>query len=452
MAHPAPAGVAEPPPLVRGRRDIPSIWRVDGQGVLHLGFHWAQSAAWSAQERIVFLLAGTQSGKTSFLPWWLRREIYGDDRTPGRGPGDYLAVTTSFDLFKLKFLPEMRLVFETILGEGRYWKGDRVIELRDPETQEFWARRSDDPMWGRIILRSAQSEGGLESATANAAVLDEVGQNEFGLDAWEAILARLSLARGRILGATTVYNAGWLKTEVFDRWRAHDPDYRVVQFPSYVNPAFPREEYEAARRRMAPHRFVMRYRGEFGRTPGQIYHLYDEDEVLIDDMVLPRAWPRYVGVDFGGVNVAVLWGALDEESGVLYLYREAMLGDDTTSAYVRAVREASRGERLVHAWGGGPGEDQDRRDWRKAGLRVRKPGIIEVEAGLDRGLELMKTHRLRVFRSLKRWRDEIQRYARVVGDDGEPTDKIANANEFHMMDAFRYLAVGLDTGGGQHFG
>src|SRR5205823_5064075 len=103
--------------------------------------------------------------KTSFGPWWLHREI---ERC---GPGDYLAVTSTFDLFKLKMLPTLCEVFEQILGIGRYWSGDRVIELCDPATGKFLARRSQDTMYTRIILRSAEAKSGLESTTSKAAWL-----------------------------------------------------------------------------------------------------------------------------------------------------------------------------------------------------------------------------------------------------------------------------------------
>ena len=100
-------------------------------------FHLAQSLAYDSTRRIVALTAGTQVGKTSFSPWWLKKEI------ETCGGGDYLAVTSSFDLFKLKFLEQMLLVFEQILGWGRYWAGDKVLELKDPLTGSLCRGQSD---------------------------------------------------------------------------------------------------------------------------------------------------------------------------------------------------------------------------------------------------------------------------------------------------------------------
>lgn len=175
----------------------PSLVEVSGD-TLRLNLHPGQTRAWDSERRMVAVIAGSQGGKTSWGPWWLKREI---DR---RGPGDYIAATSSFDLFKLKMLPEIRNVFEHLLDIGRYWSGDKILEVRDPDTGKFWARRADDPMWSRIILRSASAGGGLEAATAKGAWLDEAGQDEFPLQAWEAVIRRLAIHVGRVLITTTL--------------------------------------------------------------------------------------------------------------------------------------------------------------------------------------------------------------------------------------------------------
>lgn len=76
-----------------------------GDGIV-LNLHPGQERAMNSEKRFVFMLSGTQGGKTSLGPWWLAREI------ETRGQGDYLAVTANYDLFKLKMLPEMLKVFE----------------------------------------------------------------------------------------------------------------------------------------------------------------------------------------------------------------------------------------------------------------------------------------------------------------------------------------------------
>lgn len=418
-----------------------NLWRVDG-GKLSLSLHPGQSKAWSSDRRFTFVLAGTQSGKTSFVPWWLWREVR------RCGPGDYLAVTASYDLFKLKMLPELRQVFERILKLGKYWAGDRIIELADPETGRFWAKRSDDPMWGRIILRSAEAGGGLESTTAKAAILDECGQDSFTVETWEAVLRRLSLSRGRVLGATTPYNLGWLKTEAYDRWLAGDPDFGIIQFPSYFNPLFSREEYARAKRTMPLWRFLMFYDGQFSKPAGLIYDCYDEDVHLCDPFDIPPAWPRYVGLDFGANNTALLWVAENPETSCFFAYRESLEGGQSTEEHCQDALQHAQGENVVQWLGGAASEQQQRWDWQNEGVPVDQPYISDVEAGITRCYGLLKSRRIKFFRTLTGIRDELGTYKRELDKSGQPTEKIANKRKFHRLDAWRYVSSALVDGGG----
>src|SRR6185436_14337450 len=257
-----------------------SLWTInEADGTLSYHLHRGQSRAHHSQRRFVVVLAGTQGGKTSYGPIWLDREIYGDNRRQGCGAGGYIAATASYDLFKLKMLPSLREHFEHHLGIGRYWSGDRIIELA-PEPGQFWARRADDSMWARIILRSAESPGGLESATAKAAWLDEADQDSFTLEVWEAILRRLSLARGRVLITTTIYAWAWIKAQLYDRWKAGDTDIEVVQFDSILNPSFPRAEFDDRRDKMQVWKFNRTYRGLADKPAGLISDSFKDYSVL----------------------------------------------------------------------------------------------------------------------------------------------------------------------------
>jgi len=396
--------------------------------------HAGQLRAWDSQARFLFVLAGTQSGKTSWGPWWLYREI---NRL---GAGDYLAVTATYDLFNLKMLPELLAVFTNTLKIGRYWPGLGVIELKDPKTGKFLAKRSSDSMWGRIILRSASAEGGLESATARAAWLDECGQDGFGVAAWEAVQRRLSLAQGRVLGTTTPYNLGWVKTEVYDKWAANDPDYDIVQFASVLNPKFPMAEFQRAERMLPRWKFLMFYKGQFAKPPGMIYSMWDESVHVIDPFPIPAGWPRYVGLDPGGVHQASIWLA-ETPDGQYIAYRETLEGDMISDEHVQRMLDLAAGENVVMWTGGAPSEGQFRRDWTAKGLHVMQPSIGDVEGGLDRVAALLKSNRLLVFRTCTGLRDEFGKYSRVLDGAGEPTPAIKDKNTFHRLDALRYVAV-----------
>jgi len=389
-------------------------------------------------------VAGTQGGKTSFGPWWLWREI------EWRGSGDYIAVTATFDLFKLKMLPEIRTVFEHVLKIGRYWAGDGVIEIRNPQTGKFEAKRASDPMWARIILRSAAAGGGLESATAKGAWLDECGQDTFTIDTWDAVQRRLSIAQGRVFAGTTPYNLGWLKTEIVDQ-AARDPNIDVITFASIENPLFPKSEFEARRDKMPAWKFNMFYRGLFERPAGLIYGDFidkprEHGGHKVTPFDLPTDWPRYVGVDPGAIHTAMIWLAHDTENDLFYLYRESLQGEKSTPQHAvgAALKAHLHGERVIMWYVGQKSELQTRLDWQQAGImNVSEPSIHEVEGGIDRVIRLLKQKRLYIFDDCRGVLDEIGRYGRVLDAAGEPTEKIKDKDTYHRLDALRYAAVGV---------
>ena len=386
---------------------------------LTLSLHPGQTKAHDSKKRFVFIIAGTQSGKTSYLPIWLDREI------TEKGEGDYLAVTATYDLLKMKFLPELRNYFETLFG----W-------VFSASERTLW-REYKPRLFTRIICRSADAEGGLESASAKGALFDECGQDGVKVSAWEALQRRLSLSQGRVLGGTTPYNLGWLKTQVFDKWRNGDPDLQVVQFKSIMNPAFPREEYERARRTLPAWKFAMFYNGEFSRPAGMIYEDFSQQHI-IPPFEIPSVWPKLLGVDFGAVNTAKLWLAKEPDTDILYCYREALDGNKTTKQHVEDVRKYS--EYNLLAYGGAKSETQQRMDWNAAGLFVHEPAIADVEAGIDRVIALLKEYRIFFFSSVTGIIDEIGTYSRELDENGQPTEKIKDKSTFHLLDALRYVA------------
>lgn len=392
-------------------------------------FHAGQDYAWNSDARFTFVFAGSQGGKTMFGPLWLWREIQ------RCGRGDYLAATSTYDLFKLKMLPAMRALFARHLGVAKYWAGAKVLELCDPKTLRFWASDQNEPMWGRIILRSAQSEGGLESATANAAWLDECGMDEFGLESWEAVQRRLSIRMGRVLGTTTLYNRGWLKSEVHARWAAGDPTYNVVQFASNINPAFPQEEFDRVTATMPKWKVNMFYKGEFDVPEGLIYSCFDSDTDTCDDFAIPADWPLWGGIDFGGVHMAAVLFAERPTDKHLFLIREYLTGGLTTAAHASGLM--TWGARRW--WGGAASEDQWRREFGACGMPIVKPVIPEVEIGIDTVYEQMSEKHITVFKSCTRWLDEAGTYSRAIDAAGQVTEKIADKGTFHLMDATRYV-------------
>jgi hypothetical protein len=286
---------------------------------------------------------------------------------------------------------------------------------------------------------------------ADGILVSNCGQDDFRIGAWEAIQRRLSLSQGRVLGGTTPYNLGWLKQEIYDRWLAHDPDIRVIQFSSLMNPLFPRAEYYRQKAKMVAWKFAMFYDGLFTHPAGLIYEDFinsyrEEGGHKVHPFEIPPEWPRYVGLDFGPVHTATIWLAKNPELNIYFLYRETLEGGMTTTKHVEKAKERADKENVIKWTGGSGSEDQYRMDWTDAGIAVQEPDVKDVEPGIDRVIELIKTKRLFVFDNCKGILDELGIYSRVVDDYGNPTDEIKDKKSFHLLDGLRYDVIGLSGG------
>ena len=356
----------------------------DGTREMRLHFHRGQRKAIHSHKRFVLILAGTQSGKTSFGPYWLYNEMQ------SRGPGDYLVATPTFPLLELKLLPEFKRLFEEHLQLGSYiGSPTRRFTLSSRGEEVVFGAVQTDPT--HIYFGHAQDPDSLESMTAKAAWLDEAGQKKFKRGSWEAIRRRLSIHQGRVLFTTTPYGLGWLKSEVHDRAKDGHPDYEVIQFESTMNPAFPLAEFEERRDTLPAWKFNMMYRGLFERPAGMIYDVFDRTVHLTPDK--PEG-PRYDGLDFGGVNTAAVT-AINAPNSLRYVVtRLYQAGNRTAKEHANAL--LSHGK-PVRAWGGSGSEGQWRSEFAAAGYPILEPpvtGAASVEVGIDRVYALLKNHPL----------------------------------------------------------
>ena len=313
-------------------------------------------------------------------------------------------------------------------------------------------------------MRSAQTGGGLESATAKAAVLDEAGQDEFSLDAWRAIKRRLALNRGRILITTTLYNLGWLNNEIlqpalrFGTTRTYDLelngiscsiDYTddernnvaLIQADSLVNPDFPPEEYREAQEKMPADEFFMFFRGRITKPRHLIFDCFNEETHVIPSFKIPDDWQRYLGLDFGGINTAGLFLAEDPQSKKLYFYREYHAGKRTSAEH---VSELMLGEPMIPlTYGGAKAEGQWRAEFRDGGLSVKQPKIADVWLGINILYGEIKANNLFIFEDCTGFIFQLNNYRRKYDSLSNPTDEIFNKSDFHFCDTARYVVASI---------
>ena len=171
---------------------------------------------------------------------------------------------------------------------------------------------------------------------------------------------------------------------------------------------------------------------------GAIYPIPEED-IIVPDMEIPKHWPRGYGLDVGWNRTATIWGALNRDTDVLYLYSEHYRGEAEPSVHAAAIRgrgqwmtgtidPASRGRSQVDG-------QQLIQMYRDLGLHLRKADN-SVESGIYNVWERLSQGRLKVFASLNNWRGEYRLYRR------DEKGRIVKERD-HLMDATRYLVMEL---------
>lgn len=169
---------------------------------------------------------------------------------------------------------------------------------------------------------------------------------------------------------------------------------------------------------------------------GAIYQV-PESDIVVPDFSIPAHYPRAFGLDIGWRKTACVWGARDNETGVIFLYSEHYIGQAEPILHAQSIK--SRG-----AWIPGvidpAAQGRSQVDgaqlielYRQCGLEL-EPAINAVESGIYSVWQLLSSGKLKVFRSLGNWLSEFRLYQR--DQDG----KIVKQND-HLMDATRYLIM-----------
>jgi hypothetical protein len=198
-------------------------------------------------------------------------------------------------------------------------------------------------------------------------------------------------------------------------------------------------------RNLTGSRYKRLYLGMWAPPEGAIYDVFDETRHKVRSFPIPVHWPRFVGVDPFGAQIAALWLAFDPTNMVLNVYREYVQPFGvTTPDHVREILNLSKRE-VIAAWiGGGPSERQARADWYGAGIPLQAPPITEVWAGIDRVYNLLKEFRLVIHDNCVNLLSEVGSYARKLNKaTGDFTDSIVNKESFHTLDALRYVIAFL---------
>ncbi len=166
---------------------------------------------------------------------------------------------------------------------------------------------------------------------------------------------------------------------------------------------------------------------------GAIYP-FPESGVRALDFPIPKHYRRGFGLDcaLSGTTAAV-WGALDPESQVLYIYSAYKRSQAEVAVHADALK--SRGTWIPGVGDAADVVDSDRTSYlalyRRHGFNIELPDKA-VEAGIQDVYDRLSAGKLKVFASCTGWFEEFRLYRR------DEKGRVVKAND-HVLDATRYL-------------
>lgn len=185
-----------------------------------------------------------------------------------------------------------------------------------------------------------------------------------------------------------------------------------------------------------PHLRESRSKGVPSLGAGAIYPI-PEDDIKVEPFMIPEHWPRAYAMDVGWKRTAVVWGAVDLENGVTYLYSEHYRGQAEPSVHAAAIK--ARGD-----WIPGTIDPAAHGRTQKDGEQLfdlyveQGLNLCNADNGIETGLhlvfELLSTGRLKVFSTMQNWFKEYRLYRR------DENGKIIKKDD-HLMDVTRYFAM-----------
>jgi len=168
---------------------------------------------------------------------------------------------------------------------------------------------------------------------------------------------------------------------------------------------------------------------------GAIYP-YTEDMMTCDPFQIPPWWLKGYGMDTGWSKTAVIWGAMDPDTKILYLYSEHYQSEAHPAIHAAAIK--ARGNWMTGAADPAGANLSDGKKifdmYMEEGLDIVKADKRDREGGILKLGQMFESGQLKIFSTLKNTLSEIRTYRR--DEKGE----IVKKND-HAMDAMRYLCT-----------
>lgn len=191
------------------------------------------------------------------------------------------------------------------------------------------------------------------------------------------------------------------------------------------------------RKSLRPHEIEAREKGIPSLGSGKIYPI-KESEIMVEPFPIPESFKFCFGMDFGWTNpTAIVWGAVDPESEILYIYDCYTASELSPAEHSLAIKQ--RGDFIPGVCDPAGGLSLQNNGlslielYTKSGIFLTKADN-SVEPGIMHVYELFKQGKVKIFSNLEQWLREFRLYRR--NEKGQIVKR-----DDHLMDATRYLIV-----------
>jgi len=335
-----------------------------------------------------------------------------------------------------------------IIGQTKADVRDTMIEVGDSSILKVsppWFMPVYEPSKRRLtwpngvqgIIYSGDEPDQLRGPQHQKAIIDELCKFQAGQETWDNLMFGLRIGDNpQVVVGTTPRPIPLLKDLMGDKnvvvTRGHTLENQAnlsVEFLSYVMGKY--QGTKLGRQELA---------GEvLSSSEGLVYDAFRPDMCIIPRFAIRQDWPRYFAMDFGRVNTAALWYAMEPATGFLYLYRTYKRKASVVE-HAGKFRELSTGEVIRRRVGGNHQEQEARDGYTIAGWPVLEPKISNDRwERIRRVNSLHAQSQVYVFSDLSDYIDEKLSFSYEVNKDDTLTDKIHNEAAYHYMSAEGYL-------------
>ena len=176
-------------------------------------------------------------------------------------------------------------------------------------------------------------------------------------------------------------------------------------------------------------------------TEGLVYDAFRQDTCIIPRFAIAPDWPKYFAMDFGRVNTAALWYAMEPATGFLYCYRSYKKKASVVE-HAGSFRELTAKNEIIRRRVGGNHQEQEARD----GYTIAGWPVLEPKISNDRWERIRRVNSLHsqskvyYFSDLSDVIEEKLSFSYEVDNKTDNViDKIHAESEYHYMSAEGYL-------------